>query len=149
MRWPEAVTVLPPRLPLVLVGLAVVAALAMLLLPRWYRRPQAGLLVLAALVPFDGLLLLVPHPGILDGWKEALVLATAVLSVLAPRAPAPAGRRVPLWALATGVLPLALVSALLVEPARAVQGLKIGYFYLLIPMVLWRHPFTAATATGS
>ena len=41
------------------------------------RRPQRGVLALAALVPYHGLLTLVHVPSLLSGWKEGLVLYTA------------------------------------------------------------------------
>ncbi len=61
-------------------------------------RPQRGLLLLAALVPFDGLLLVVPGGAGLAGWKEALVLATLLATLVAPAAARrPAGERPPSW----------------------------------------------------
>jgi hypothetical protein len=108
-----------------------------------FRRPQRALLLLAALVPFDGLLLLVPHPGVLDGWKEALVLGAVAGAVVfgerrdAPRPPLPA------WVLPLGgLVALAGASAAIVG-ASAIVGLKVAFFYALVPVVLWRCPFTA------
>ena len=109
------------------------------------RRPQRGLLVLAALVPFDGLLLLVPRlPPLAAGWKEALVLATLGATFVAPAsARAGGGRPLPGWAPAVvGMLALGLVSALAVGGWQAAWGLKIAFFFLLVALVVWRCPFS-------
>ena len=122
-----------------LVALAVVAPLAVGLT----RRPQRGLLVLAALVPFDGLLLLAPRlPAIAAGWKEALVLGTLAATFFAPpSARAAAPRRLPGWVPAAGgLLVLALASALVVGGLQAAWGLKIGFFFVLVAAIAWRCP---------
>ena len=114
-------------------------ALAGLLL---LRRPQRGVLVLAALAPFDGLLLLVPHPPLADGWKEALVLATLAAAVLRPDRVAPRVR--PGWLVAlVGLALLGAGSAVFVGGTQALLGMKINFFYLLLLPILWRCPFTA------
>ena len=120
------------------VGLAVLGPLAFALT----RRPQRGILLLAALVPFDGLLVLVPElPFAVAGWKEALLLTTLVATAVAPpgarSAPAPR----PPWAPAVvGLLGLALLSALTVGGLQALWGLKVAFFFLLVVVVLWRCP---------
>src|SRR5262245_44269528 len=66
------------------------------------ERPQRGVLLLAALIPFDGLHEIVAYPS---GWKEAVVLATLAATFLAPPAArAASGRRLPGWAIAIGAL---------------------------------------------
>ena len=108
------------------------------------RRPQGGLLVLAALVPFDGLLLLLPRlPLLVAGWKEALVIATLGATFVAPASARAAVRRpLPGWVPAVaGMLALGLVSALVVGGLQAAWGLKIAYFFLLVAIVVWRCPF--------
>lgn len=100
-----------------LAALAVLVPLALALA----HRPQRGLLLLAALVPFDGLLLLAPRlPPLAAGWKEALVLVTLGASFVAPaRARSATKRPLPGWAPAVaGLLVLGLTSAL-VEIGRA------------------------------
>ena len=122
--------------------LAVVAPLGVALT----RRPQRGLLVLAALVPFDGLLLLAPDlPPLAAGLKEALVLATLAATFVAPpSARAPAGRPLPGWAPAVGgLLALGLVSALVVGGIQAAWGLKIAFFFVLVAVAVWRCPLDA------
>lgn len=107
------------------------------------RRPQRGLLLLAALVPFDGLLLLVPRlPPVVAGWKEALVLVTLAATFVAPAtARAASGRRLPGWAPAVaGMLGLGLVSAVAVGGLQAAWGLKIAFFFVLVAVVVWRCP---------
>lgn len=108
------------------------------------HRPQRGVLVLAALVPFDGLLLLVPHPPLVAGWKEALVASVLAATFVAPtQARGGPGRRLPDWLLpAAGLVVLGAVSALVVGGVQSAQGMKIGYFYLLLLWVLWRCPLT-------
>ena len=125
-----------------LIALAVVGPLAVALT----RRPQIGLLVLAGLVPFDGLLLLAPGlPAVAAGWKEALVLGTLVATVVAPRSARPAfERRLPGWVPAVcGLLVLALASALVVGGWQAAWGLKIGFFFVLVTVIVWRCPLDA------
>lgn len=115
-----------------------------------FRRPQRTLLVLAALLPFDGLLLIVPHPGFVEGWKEGLVLGAVAVALLTGRRRGPADAPLPAW-----VSPLAALVALGVASALAglaglgggadgaLVGLKVTFFFLLVPFVLWRCPFTA------
>lgn len=129
---------------LVAVVTAVLAAGALLV--ALARRPQRGVLLLAALAPFDGLLLIVPHPPLVEGWKEALVLAVLAATVVAPAAARGAPeRRLPTWLLPlTGFAALSAVSAVAVGGVQGVQGLKIGFFYLLLLAALWRCPLDAA-----
>ncbi|MGH9154378.1 MAG: O-antigen ligase family protein, partial [Acidimicrobiales bacterium] len=135
---------------LVLIGpagsLAVVTmAVAAPLLGALLRRPQRGLLVLAALVPFDGLLLIIGHPGPAEGWKEALVLLTLGATVVAPASAraVPGGRR-PVWAPATAALVgLAVLSSLTAGLVQGAVGLKVGFFYVLLGVAAWRCPLDA------
>lgn len=107
-------------------------------------RPQRGVLILAAVVPFNGLLLLVPHPGIVDGWKEVLVGFTFVAAVMSPHAVPWSQVRLPSWAAPVGgLILLSLISSVFVPNLQAVQALKIGYFYVLVAISLLRSPFTA------
>ncbi len=121
---------------LLLAAVLVLCVLAVL------ARPQRGILALAALVPFDGLLLIMPGGAALAGWKEGLLLATVAASLLArPTRRRPGGDRWPTWApAAAGFLVVATVSAAIAFDVRGLLGLKIGFFYLLVPCVLWRCP---------
>lgn len=108
-------------------------------------RPQRGVLVLAALAPFDGLLLLFDTPDIIGGWKEILVLLTVGATFVAPRGArnvAPGLK--PAWLAAiVGLMALSLLTTLWVSPAVAISGFKIDYFYLLLVWAIWRCPLTA------
>ncbi len=105
-------------------------------------RPQRGVLLLAAFVPFDGLLNIVPTPPFAEGWKEALLLWTllwAVLGVVGKRRDTP---KVPEFvgplALYVGI---GLTSAVFVRGAQALVGLKIGYLFAGVLVILWLRPF--------
>ena len=132
--------VLSAGLAVVALALAVLAPAAVAVL----RRPQRGLLLLSALAPFNGLLLLVPEPSFLAGWKEVLVLLTLGATFVAPaeaRAPA---RRLPPWAPAIGgLLGVAVVSASFVGGLQALIGLKVLFFYVLVAVTVWRCPLDA------
>lgn len=106
------------------------------------RRPQAGILLLAALVPYDGLLVILPLPSAARDWKEVLVLIVLAASFAAPaQARAGARRRLPGWAPAVaGLLALGLVSGAAVGGLQAITGLRIYYFYLLLSWAIWRCP---------
>ncbi|MGH1490174.1 MAG: O-antigen ligase family protein [Acidimicrobiales bacterium] len=126
-------------------GLIVLAIPAASLLWRLLRRPQLGVLALAAAAPFDGLLLLVDEPTFVTGWKEGLVVLTLLATVVAPgasRAARPG--MIPSWlGPVVALLAISVVSALQVELAVAAAGFKVDYFYLLIPLAIWRCPLNA------
>jgi len=125
----------------ILLGLALVVPILFAL----RRRPQRGVLVLVALVPFDGLRLISHLPSSVSSWKEFLVLATLGATFLAPpEARAKSGhRRLPSWAPAViGLLVLGLVSATVVGGEQAITGFRIDYFYLLLAAAVWRCPFS-------
>ena len=121
----------------VLVGpVLVVAAVALVL------RPQRGVLLLAALLPFDGLQQIVGFPA---GWKEALTLAVLGATFVAPFAVRATGRgRLPQWTyLIVALAALGVVSAVLVGGSRGLVGLKVGFFYVLLALAVWRCPLDA------
>lgn len=125
---------------------AVVAALVVVRVAWWvHTRPQRGVLLLAALVPFDGLLLVLPGGGPLGPWKEGLTLAVLAATLVAPAsARGEHGRPLPSWGyavLAYGTV--GVVAAAVAADLVGLWGLKVGYFYLLLPIALWRCPFTA------
>ncbi|MGQ0802697.1 MAG: O-antigen ligase family protein [Actinomycetota bacterium] len=121
-------------LVLIVLGLVLVGAAAAVLV-----RPQRGVLVLAALLPYDGLREVVPFPA---GWKEALVLLVLAATFVAPdEARAESGRRLPHWVAVTGVFAaLGVVSALAVGGTQGLVGVKVGFFYLLLALAVWRCP---------
>lgn len=121
-------------------GLSAVAAIVGCAVLAWiYRRPQRGLLMLAALIPFNGLLILVPEVPLIRGWKEALVLITLVMTYLRHRTSPEFHGPTWLWVILAS-LALSVVSALAVGGLQGIVGVKIGYFYLLIWAVMRRAP---------
>ncbi len=109
-------------------------------------RPQRGLLLLAALLPFDGLLLVIPGGDSFGPWKEALLAVTFAAALVSPRSARAQGKvDLPVWVpAAIAFVALGIVSAVLTGGTVAFWGLKISYLYALVPAILWRCPFTAA-----
>jgi hypothetical protein len=109
------------------------------------RRPQVGVLGLAALLPFDGLHYVVPLPGLLQGWKEAIVLGVLIATFVCPAdARAPKGRRLPGWVPAVaGLLVLAAITVPMVSRTNALVGMRISFFNVLLALVVWRCPLDA------
>jgi hypothetical protein len=111
------------------------------------QRPQRGVLLLAVLTPFDGLLLLAPDVGPLAGWKEALVLGTLAATFL--NGPVPRPRALP-WppfsAAVVGLVAVSVLSALWVAATtglvQALVGLKLNGFYVLLFIALVRCPLS-------
>jgi putative inorganic carbon (hco3(-)) transporter len=130
------------RVPLALAGLVALPILAGLGV-KLVERPQRGVLVLAALVPFDGLGEVIPFPA---GWKEALVLVTLAATFVAPpEARGAAGRRLPSWAYVVGAFAvLGALSAIAVGGEQGLVGLKIGFFYVLVALAIWRCPLNGS-----
>ncbi len=133
MSWLE-----PSRLVVVCAAVVVLGNLCWALVAR----PQRGVLLLAALVPFDGLLLVVPVGDSLAPWKEALVLAVLLATFFAPAsARAQVTGRAPGWVpAAIGLVALGLASAAVVGGLVGLWGAKITFFYVLLAVVLWRCP---------
>ncbi len=126
---------------LVVVALLALGHVAVALL----NRPQRGLLLLAALLPFDGLLQLVPNGELLGPWKEVLLVLTLGAAVVVPH-PDRSSRQatLPVWVpAAVAFVALGLVSAALTGGMIAFWGLKISYFYAVVPAIMWLAPFTA------
>ena len=128
-------------LVVLILGLLVLGHVAVALL----NRPQRGLLLLAALLPFDGLLLLVPNGEVLGPWKEVLLVLTLAAAVVAPdSARAARQQTLPVWVpAAIAFVGLGLLSAALTGGIIALWGLKISYFYAVVPAIMWLAPFTA------
>lgn len=109
------------------------------------RRPQRALLALVALTPLNGLLIVIPHPWVMNGWKEALLIFAVLCSFLRPAATEGVRKpRLPGWApAAIALLALSAASGLVVGGVQALVGLKVGYFYVLAAVVAWRCPLDA------
>lgn len=122
------------------------AVLAVAALSWIYRRPQRGVLLLAALTPLHGLLAIAPVPGIASAWKEGLVLVTAVFAWLhrgvAARHPGPR-LHLPWWPAAAIFVAYGTVSGLAFFGLAGVVAIKVTFFYLTIVGILWLTPFDA------
>lgn len=131
---------------MVWVTLIVLVIPAGALLRRLILRPQNGVLVLAAVAPFDGLLLLVDGPDFLQAWKEALTIAVLGASFICPRsARASEKGSIPSWiGPVAGLLIIGALSASRVGLAVAAAGFKVDHFYLLLAYAIWRCPFDAS-----
>lgn len=146
--WVVAVAVAASALALVgIAGQVVPAALAVAAFPivaAVWARPQRGVLLLVGLLPFDGLLLLVDVPQAVTGWKEALVLVTAV----AAARPGP-GRRglddpLPSWlAPMAAMVTLSLLSAYGLGIVQLAVGMKVAFFGMGLALVVLRCPLDA------
>lgn len=136
-------------------GLAVTLAVCAALFALSLRRPQWGVLAIAALLPFHGLLLI--YPVTVSFWKEAAVLAVLLACPFARRVTTER-TVVALWLIPLVVLvPLGIVSALVVHGAHAFFPLKIAFFYILLAVIAVLFPFdrrdkdtfvTVLTVTG-
>ena len=127
----------------VLVGAVVIPVAASL-----FRRPQRGILVLVGLVPFDGVLQLLPHASVLRSWKEVLVGLTLLATFAAPASERAPRRALPgWWPALVGLVVLAVGSAVVVAAGgnvtQAFTGVRIEFFYLLAAWAIWRCPLAA------
>jgi O-antigen ligase len=106
-----------------------------------YRRPQRGVLILAAVLPFDGLIEAF-GPGAAAAWKQIFIVALLVLTFVCPEdARGAGGRRIPGWVTAAALLLVyGLISALTVDATTAGVGLRISYFSMLLAIAIWRCP---------
>src|ERR1700730_473728 len=131
----------PEWAPLALAALRAIPLLAALVI-KLVERPQRGVLLLAALIPLDGLHEIVPYPS---GWEEAVVLVTLAATFVGPReARAAPGRRLPSWAIVVGAFfALGVVSAVGVGPEQGLVGLRVIFFYVLVALAVWRCPLGA------
>ncbi len=107
------------------------------------QRPQRGVILLAALLPFDGML----HslgPAWTTPWKQVLILALFVATFFCPpEARAQVRRRIPSWVLGFAILlALGLISAVFKDRNTALVGLRLSYFSAFIALTVWRCPFT-------
>lgn len=127
-----------------LVALAIAVAVTQLI----YRRPQRGLLILAALTPLHGLLAILPLPGIAAGWKEGLLILTAICAWLR-RSPTPSRQRTavplhaPWWPAAALWFAFGSASALIAFGTLGFVAIKVTFFFLSIVVILWFAPFDA------
>ena len=123
----------------ILVATGAIISLALLV-----QRPQRGLLLLAALAPLHGLLVIVPGGRSLSAWKEVLLLLTLTATFVAPRRSLRTGipLSLPWWPAVVGLVLFGSASALVTAGATGLVAIKITFFYLLVLLVLWRAPFS-------
>lgn len=102
-------------------------------------RPQWGVIVIAGLLPFHGLLLIAPVS--MNSWKEAAVLAVLAACPFARRTAADRTVVAP-WILPLAVLiPIASVSGFLAYGPQALVPIKISFFYVLLAVIVILFPF--------
>jgi putative inorganic carbon (HCO3(-)) transporter len=105
------------------------------------QRPQRGVLLLVATVPYWGLDTILPIPS---GWKEALALYTLLWTLLSivfkprPHYPLPKVAQ-PFVA----YFAIALASAAVVRGTQAEIGVKVGFFWVLMAVMVWLRPLDA------
>jgi putative inorganic carbon (HCO3(-)) transporter len=105
------------------------------------QRPQRGVLLLIAAVPYWGLDAVVPIPS---GWKEALALFTVLWTLLSiVGKPRPRRRWPPVVQPFLAYFAIAGLSALVVGGTQAEIGLKIGFFWVLMAVMVWLRPLDA------
>lgn len=105
-------------------------------------RPQRGLLLLAALAPFDGLLLVVDLPEQAVAWKEVLLALTAV-SAARVWWQARDDRSLPGWALALAAMAAIAVAGTALSDRTLLQsavGLKVALLGAVAGVVAWACP---------
>ena len=145
---PLVVVVLVGLLVLLVLGHAEVALAGAVVLPAVgaiLNRPQRGVLLLALLVPFDGVLVVVSLPSGFEAWKETLVVITLLATFVCPgRSRAPKGRALPGWTPAlVAFIAIALIWTALRPDIQGLLGLKTACFYMLLPIIVWRCPLGA------
>ena len=124
----------------VIMALGAVAAAPVAL--ALYRRPQRGLLLLALFAPLHGLLAIIPSGQSFAGWKEGLILLTLLSTFVSPNRHRVVHPSMPWWPAALAWVVLGSASALILSGIGGLGSIKITYFYVLIPVILWRAPFT-------
>jgi hypothetical protein len=122
--------------------LGLLLALSFPLLVAIAARPQLGFLLVAALVPYDGLLVIIKTPHFTEGYKEALTIYSLVWAFFTIVRKPQVKQRLPRYVAPVGFyVAVGLVSAARVGGIDALVGVKTSFFYLLIPIALWWCPF--------
>jgi hypothetical protein len=102
------------------------------------QRPQRGVLLLVAAVPYWGLDAVLPIPS---GWKEAIALYTLLWTLLTIAGkPRPRARFPKVVQPFVGYFGVALISAAVVRGPQAEVGIKIGFFWVLMALMVWLRP---------
>jgi hypothetical protein len=110
------------------------------------QRPQRGVLVLVALVPYWGLDIVLPIPS---GWKETIALYTLIWTVLSVIGkPRPHDKWPSVAQPFLAYFGVALISAAVVRGTQAELGVKIGFFWVLMAVLVWMLPLDARERDG-
>lgn len=126
-----------------MVGIVIFAVLMSMFSLYLIERPQRGILVLAALTPFDGLLDLLPDGAFPPWWKEALCLATLGAAFFTPNRPKGLAPAVPWWPLAVILAAFGSISALVTAGIWGLLAIKVTFFYLVVVLIVVLVPFTS------
>lgn len=104
-------------------------------------RPQRGVLILCALLPFDGITKQFA-PGWLGPWKQVIILGLLLLTFVCPAAARDLrSRKWPTWIWAfLALLAIGVLSVYRVDRPTALVGLRLSYFSALLGLVIWRCP---------
>ncbi len=127
------------------IPLVLLAAILVPILLGIARRPQHGILWLAALVPYYGLLIIAPYrPPFAYGWKEGLAIYTLFWSLQST----PRRKRVahPFPKVVQPILVyvgLGLIWMLFLHNTQGIVGFKVDYFWILLGVIVWRTPLDA------
>ncbi len=106
-------------------------------------RPQVGVIIFSALLPFDGLVRSL-GPGWAAPWKQIIILGLLVATFVCPTsARAARKRRYPQWVFVfAALLGLGLISAVFQDRNTALVGLRLSYFSAILGYVVWRCPLS-------
>ncbi|APE35085.1 hypothetical protein BOX37_15280 [Nocardia mangyaensis] len=112
---------------------------------RWiWDRPQRGLLLVAALVPFNGLLEIAPAWLQVTGWKELLLVLTLAVAAFVPHRPAEPRPALAWWPVGVALCVFGVISAFVTAGTLGLFAIKITFFYfVVVPLILYLRPFTA------
>ncbi|WP_163375831.1 O-antigen ligase family protein [Dietzia sp. Alg238-R159] len=123
-------------------GAVVILLICIALFALSIRRPQWGVIAIAGLLPFHGLLLITPLS--MNSWKEAAVLAVLAACPFARRVGSHRTVVAP-WIIPLILLiPIGTVSAIAAFGVLAFFPLKIAFFYVLLPLIVMMFPFDRA-----
>lgn len=125
-----------------MLGLALTFLICLTLFGISLIRPQWGVIAIAGLLPFHGLLLIAPVS--MNSWKEAAILAILVACPFARRVGRDRAVAAPWLVPLVLLIPLGTVSAVVAFGSQAFFPLKIAFFYLVLSLIVVLFPFARA-----